>query len=398
MNEKLYEALEVCLKALETGVDIESVLRLYPQMVDELRPLLEASIQAKSLAVSSVPEAAMRRGRARVLQGADEIRKSAPKPRKRWAMFGFPRLATSLALALIFLLSGTGLVSASSAALPGDNLYPVKRSWEDLRLFFMFSPGGREGLESEFEQERLDEISMLLSEGRKATIAFAGLVTAQNSSEWKVSGITVMITPSSHLPADTVSIGAPVMVIGHTNAQGFVEVDTLEALSPGASLPPLEPSKMDHTDVEESQALGGNTENASDQQPEQNGSATFDFQGVVESMNGNTWTINGQRVNVEFAENTSPVSVGVIVEFEGYYSTDGQLIVTKIEVKSSGLFKREQLNSNGKGDASSNGKPNGGGNDGGSNGGGNNNSGSGDNHSGDDHSGGDGSGEGGGDH
>lgn len=348
MNEKLYDALEVCLNALETGVDIDSVLKLYPQLADELRPVLEASIQARALALPVVPEVAIQRGRSRVLQHANEMRKSAPKPRKRWSLFTFPRLATSLAIALVFLLTGTGLVSASSGALPGDNLYPVKRSWEGLRLFFVFSPVEREGLQSQFEQERLDEISELLTEGRKETIAFAGLVTAQNNVELKISGITVLITSSTHLPPDMVSIGAPVMVIGHTNAQGFVEADTLEVLGPGVSLPPLEPSQKEGLEVDESEDYAGEQVVPGTGRPEQLGNLTYEFKGVVESMSSNLWTINGQEVNVEFAENSSPVSVGVLVEFKGYYSIDGQLIVTKIEVKSSGLFKKEQLNSSGK--------------------------------------------------
>lgn len=349
MNEKLYDALEVCLKALETGVDIEAVLKLYPQEAEELRPVLEAAIQARALALPAVPEAAMQRGRARVLQRANEIRKSAPRPRTRWSIFGFPRLATSLAIALFFLVSATGLVSASNGALPGDNLYPVKRSWEGLRLLFVFSPEERVGLQSRFEQERLDEISELLTEGRKEPIAFAGLVTAQNIIEWKVSGITVMITPSTHLPPDAVSIGAPVVVIGHTNAQGFVEADTLEVLGPGVSLPPLEPSQMESMEADESEDYAGEQVVPGAGQPEQLGNLTYEFKGVVESINGNLWTINGQEVNVEFAEHLSPVSVGVLVEFKGYYSTDGQFIVTKIEVKSNGLLKVEPLKSSGKG-------------------------------------------------
>jgi hypothetical protein len=246
-------------------------------------------------------------------------------------------------------------------------------------------------LESEFEQERLDEISSLLNKGRNEPIAFAGLVTAQDTSQWRISGITVMITPSSRLPMNKVSVGAPVMVIGHTNAQGFVEVDTLEELGPGTSLPPLEPSDMELSDVEESQSAVGESENSGDQKPEQKGSATFDFQGVVEAMSANIWTINGQRVNVELAENTSVVSIGVLVEFEGYYSSDGQLMVTKIDVKQNGLNKKEQFNSSGK-DSGSESKSGGGGdgggsggNDGGSNGNDDNDhSGSGGGESGDD--------------
>jgi hypothetical protein len=370
MNEKLYDALEVCLKALETGVDIESVLKLYPQMADELRPLLEASIQAKSLAATSVPDVAVRGGRARVLQHAAGMRKAAPKKRRRWSMFAFPRLATSLAIALLFLLSGTGLVSASSGALPGDNLYSVKRSWEDLRLFFIFSPEERVGLESEFEQERLDEISELLSRGRNETIALRGLVTEQNNNTWKVSGITVMITSSSHLPADPVSVGAPVTVIGHTNAQGFVEVDTLDVLGPGTSLPPLEPSHLENSNSEDSQDHGEEPEFNGDQESDQVEHMTYEFQGVVESMEGNIWTINGQRVNVEFAESTGTVSVGTLVDFKGYYSNAGEFIVTKIEAKPIKSLKGdksiESIRDN-SGSNNNNDKPNsGGGNDSGS--------------------------------
>lgn len=348
MNEQLYNALEVCLNALETGVDLESALRLYPHLADELRPVLEASIQARSLGLLAVPETAMQRGRARVLGHVAGMRKSAPRPSRRWSMFAFPRLATSLAIALIFLLSGTGLVSASNGALPGDRLYAVKRSWEGLRLLFVFSPEGREGLESDFEQERLDEISELLTEGRKATIAFAGLVTAQNSAEWKVSGITVMITTSTHLPAEPVSIGAPVMVVGHTNAQGFVEVDTVEVLGPGASLPPLKSSHGESAEIEVEEDHAEEAGISSGQQPEQLGNLSYEFKGVIEAMSGNVWTINGQQVNVEFAEKASPVTVGVLVEFEGYYSTDGQFIVTKIDVQSGGLLNKDQLKSSGK--------------------------------------------------
>lgn len=358
MNEKLNEALEVCLKALETGVNIESVLKLYPHLADGLRPLLEASLQAQSLATPSVPEAALQRGRARVLQHAAEMREAAPKKRRRRSMFAFPRLATSLAIAVIFLLSGTGLVSASSGALPGDNLYPVKRSWEDLRLLFIFSPEEREGLESEFEQERLDEISELLTQGRHEPIALKGLVTAQSNDTWKVSGITVMITSTSQLPADTIAIGTPVIVIGHTNAQGFVEVDTLEILSPGASLPPLEPSFLESSVEEESQEHVEEPELSGDEQSDEMEKKTYKFQGVVESMDGNIWTINGQRVNVESAESTDAISAGALVEFEGYYSITREFIVTKIEVKAirsitddpSNSINREKDNNGGKAD------------------------------------------------
>ena len=252
------------------------------------------------------------------------------------------------------------------------------------KIATLFSPGEREGLESEFEQERLDEISELLSRGRNETIALRGLVTAQNNDTWKVSGITVMITSSSHLPADPVPVGAPVMVIGHTNAQGFVEVDTLDVMGPGASLPPLEPSRLENSDSEDSQDHGEEPEFNDNQPSEQEEKMTYEFQGVVEAMEGNIWTINGQRVNVEFADSTDIVSVGALVDFKGYYSNAGEFIVTTIEIKPIKSLKDNQsikiIRDNGSNNNKSN---NDGGNDSGGSGGESNDD-KGDDH-GDDH-------------
>ena len=248
MNEKLYETLEECLQAVVTGADIEAILKRYPQLADELRPILKTSIQAQSLAATSVPEDAIRRGRARVLQHAAEMRESAIKPRIK--RFSVGRLATSLALALIFLISATGLVRASTEALPGDGLYPIKRTWEDMRLLLVTSPEGRESLEDDFKQERLHEVDELLTEGRHETIAFAGLVTEQDGIHWVVAGISVQITPDSKLPADPVTIGASIMVEGRTNIQGFVEADRVELLEPSISLPPFEPVEIEDSGLE----------------------------------------------------------------------------------------------------------------------------------------------------
>ncbi len=165
MSEKLYEALEVCLQALETGADPELAVKLFPEMEEQLLPLLETSRQARSLAIPVVPERVLRRTRARVLQHASVMRASAGRQPKPMALFTFPRLAISLAFALLFLLSGTNLVRASGGALPGDQLYPVKRTWEDVRLLLVFSPASRQELESAFEQERLHEVDELLAEG-----------------------------------------------------------------------------------------------------------------------------------------------------------------------------------------------------------------------------------------
>jgi len=245
MSEKLYEALEVCLNALETGADLGSVLKRFPDLEDELAPILEASQQARLLAIPEVPEKAYQRGIMRVLQHANAMRNPVTKPRQRWAMFSFPRLAASLAVAFVLMLSGTGLVRAADTALPGDNLYSVKRTWEDVRLVLSFDPEIRGELEDEFEDERLHEIDELLGEGRHESISFAGVVTEQNGDQWVVSGISVQITPDSHLPVGTVSVGDSIAVEGRTNAQGFVEAGRVELLGSNLSLPRFAPTEIE---------------------------------------------------------------------------------------------------------------------------------------------------------
>ncbi len=337
MNEKLYDALEVCIKALETGAEIEAVLKLYPQMADELRPILEAMIQAQSLSATSVPEDAIRRGRAHVLGHAAEMRESSRRPRGGVG-FVFRRLATSLALSFVLLLSVTGIVNASSGSLPGDNLYPIKRTWEDVRLWFTFSPEGREELESEYEQERLDEIDELLVDGREETIAFYGIITAQDGDYWLVSGVPVQITAGTQLPAKPVAIGAPVTVVGSTNAQGFIEAQMVGALDPGVSLPPLEPSELEAGD-KESNEQGEQLElpqsEADDDNEQEKLPSTFEFRGVVSSQKNGDWVINGQQVDVSQADIIGTITVGAFVRLEGYYAPDGKFMVTKIELRRS---------------------------------------------------------------
>ena len=114
---KLFDTLEICLQELENGADLETVLANYPDLAAELRPILNASITARtrSAAVSAPSAGAIRRGRAKLLQRASEMREQKVAPRKRMIPI-FQRLAISLTLTTIFLASGTGLVGASSSS------------------------------------------------------------------------------------------------------------------------------------------------------------------------------------------------------------------------------------------------------------------------------------------
>lgn len=89
-----------------------------------------------------------------------------------------PQLApawVSLAAALIVCLAAGGVVRAADATVPGDALYGVKTTIEDLRLSVTPAEGDV-ALHARFAQRRLDELSTLVAAGRydDAPVAIAG--------------------------------------------------------------------------------------------------------------------------------------------------------------------------------------------------------------------------------
>jgi hypothetical protein len=323
MNKRSIAALEYCLQALEDGADLQAVLARYPDLADELRPLLVTASQARAMAVP-VPEAsqqAVRLGRQRLMQRVAQMRPAArPSLMPRLQRFAF-----SLGLALIFLMSGTGLVRASSSTLPGDELYPVKRTWEDVRLLFVFAPGHRDALEGEYEQERLQEVSQVLQKGRVVPITFTGLITSQQDGLITVSGVPVAITNQTQFSGTQAILGASIIVSGTTDMQGHVVAHYVQVLPPGSVVPlgaqsiatPMYVPGASGTPVPPQQAQAGE----------------FHLEGMVQSMQPELLVIDGRTVYLQGTEIEGALVQGAQVEVEGYFASDGRFIATKIETE-----------------------------------------------------------------
>ncbi len=364
----LYDILEVCLQELEDGAELEAVLSRYPQDVaEELRPILKASISARKMSVAAPSEDAVRRGRAKLMQRAAQLREEKAPSRKRVIPI-FQRLAISFSLTALFLASGTSLVGASSTALPGENLYSVKRTWEDLRLFFTFNSDRREMLESEFESERLDEVNELLAEGRHETIQFAGVFMEVNGVAY-VSGLRIVISANTQLPAEILEMGAAVIVTGRTNASGYVEAESIALLPPGAVVPVGQPVEVENESenindpaLQENGSGSGSGNEAQNATGDANIKETstsapvFKIEGVVESVSNDTLLINGQVVYLKIARINGKLTPGARVEVEGYFDASGKFIVTKIEVKKSDSSSNANSNDNSNDDSDDNDK------------------------------------------
>jgi hypothetical protein len=330
----VYDALEICLQEIEKGADLETVLRLYPDLADELRPILETSVEARNMAAGGPAPIVVRRVRSRVLQQAAQMREAKAQTSRRLWSVPLRRVLVSLAVIVALFVSSTSLVRAATTTLPGDNLYPVKRTWEGVLVLFTFNIQARQQLEVEHENERLEELYKLFAEGRLAKVDFAGTVTRQNGDLWLVSKVPVVISAGTDLRDRPILPGDAVRVRGVTQADGTVLAERVERLSKGTPLP-----VVDDDDSLENES----EENNSDDESSGPGSAgtprpaaaseKVTLDGVVDSLNGSLVVVNGRPMNISVAEIKGTPRTGATVRVEGYYDASGLFIVTKIEFR-----------------------------------------------------------------
>lgn len=148
--------------------------RLRHRVVAEARSLAPA--RASVASAHAVHATAARAGG---LRGAP----SAPRRRR-------PALLTGLVAAVVAV--GTATSVASSAALPGDLLYPVKRSAEDARLFVPRSEASRGAAELDLARERLGESWRLAASGTEPDPAALEAVLAELGTS-AGEGVTVLL-------------------------------------------------------------------------------------------------------------------------------------------------------------------------------------------------------------
>ncbi|MBM3152662.1 MAG: hypothetical protein FJZ96_10770 [Chloroflexi bacterium] len=232
MNAVLSSALQDGLQALDGGMSLEECLARHPGLADQLRPLLETAQVARSVGSLPVPGNAATRGRARTLAHAARLRQAnRPLPR----LGGTGRVVAASLAALVFLaLTGNGLIAASANALPGDPLYAIKRTVEDVRLGLAGDPQTEEKIEQEISTQRLEETEILLSEQRVEDVEFKGLVNEQLPDGWLVAGIPVRVTEETEVEG-MISIGMLVEVDGQTQPDGSVLAERIRVLEPESS-------------------------------------------------------------------------------------------------------------------------------------------------------------------
>lgn len=223
-DKQLAEAYAACLHAMENGGELEAVLAQHLVFAEELRPLLRyAQVMQSASRQAPTPNApALRASRLKMLQ-----RYEAGTRQTRWINLAWWRATFASSVAVVILVvSGYGIVQASVPSLPGETLYPIKRTAERIQLWLSFDTAERQRLESEFEAERLEEVRSLNAQGRLAEIEFKGRVEAITQLSWRIAGLVVQLSPQTQIEGP-VQVGALAEVHGRLQADGSVLAEAI---------------------------------------------------------------------------------------------------------------------------------------------------------------------------
>jgi len=350
MDAQLEAKLIECLDALAQGEPVERILARYPQDAAQLRPLLETANGLPALRLEP-SEAAKIKSRHQFMAQADLLRRTTPRQ-----SIGFlPRfLAGFAAVAVIAIVLGTGAVAASSSALPGDPLYGLKRTVEEVRLQSASSPAQRQELEGEFEQRRVDETNELLNAGREGEIEFTGVIEVIQPNAWIVSSLVVQIDANTQisgqpqidrlaevrgmtgprgLRASSISIepsGEPVITPTPVMIAPTVIETPTPPWTPAATITVTPQMTLNPPTVAPTATLTPRP--TATPQP-----VEVEFTGTVNAIDAETWIIDGTTIVVNAAtEIRDNLTIGQRVKVKALRLADGRLVATRLELSDDG--------------------------------------------------------------
>ena len=226
-NPVLADALSVCVDSILQGESVEECLQRFPNLADELRPLLLA---AAGIQVRPERDEGTRRANRLRFEGAARYHLAGLTAREqggrvsRWWNYRMPSLSRAwtagiAGLALTFVLS-TGAAVASTDALPDSPLYPVKRVTERARLAITFSEDSRALYHLELIERRTLELANMAEVGQTdqveqlsreilKNIEFARVEAGFSTSD-AVQAASIETASASGVTGDTEGADAPV--------------------------------------------------------------------------------------------------------------------------------------------------------------------------------------------
>jgi hypothetical protein len=258
-SKRFEDILGDCIAAIqERDETVEDCLTRYSGQREELEPLLHLAVGLRAARALTAPPEFRRTARTRMndliatrpRQATPSVMPTSPLHsvgQKLLPIFRmqtrFPSIVTIGVCMAIVLLAGSGAVYVSAAALPGDALYTVKTTVENVELALSPNDVGTAKLHLAFSTRRLGEASALLQQNRFQDIgqALAGYST-------QIESVTALLGKGSRLSPNEQAVLANLLVTDLTRHEA--QLTTLIEQAPEGTRPilamALQVSKTQH--------------------------------------------------------------------------------------------------------------------------------------------------------
>lgn len=272
MNRRDFDILEENIQAAlssDEGTGDDLPKDTVPENLEELTPVIRA---LNDIGMEEPSVEAQNRSRTQTLAAAAALR--ANRPAIGSIPFLFRPVAGVLAVLILVFITGFGLLEASAETIPGDALYPIKRSAESLASAVSEIRADSPTKTIDLNQRRIDEIHKLLTLGRITEIQFDGVIEEINGNTYIITGLPVQTTNAT-LQINLPQLEEKVRVLGTTTSEATIAAEVLL---------PLE----------------------------------LEIIGLVEEINGSKWIVVGVEFDIGDLERDPQIQVGdwVIIQLE----------------------------------------------------------------------------------
>lgn len=333
MSKKFDDILNECLNRMSAGENIEKCLQDYPDLSEELRPLLETASTVKASSNLVQPSQQFRAlAKQRIL--AESRAKAEAQRQPKWYSFWQWQHQWAVALVavlLVIFVGGGTTVAASSNAMPDDFLYPVKLAVEDVRLTFAGSDVDKAELQAEFANRRVDEIAKMAEEGKWGKVEataerlykhlqkIVNIATEKRAAgELDREDVVKLMTTMAHYATDHPLIfRKAVQQMPPEEKTVILRLFQAAKTQYAAAIEDLNIAVREDT---EQSSVGTTTE----------------LDGIVRMIVDGKWVVGDQVVNIDDTTTLDIApDIGTAVKIEAQYQADGSLDARKITLRSS---------------------------------------------------------------
>lgn len=225
MSSSFEDRLDAALDALnETRGDDARFSTAEPEIAELAR--IAAAIKSQPQPLPSA--AAQQRGRARLLGELAQLKQRLPARRFTFSVLTSWRVA--LVVVVFVALCGAGMLSASANSLPGDWLYGMKLTSEQVALALTFEARARQQLEDAHTQKRLQEVENLRALRRPARTQLEGDVQGVAPTMLVIQGVALTVEPKALQPMAQLKAGDRIKATIQTDANGNAVVTELQGI------------------------------------------------------------------------------------------------------------------------------------------------------------------------